>query len=116
MTHLKVIDDTANMSKEWTNITTIEPRLSISFFSTNPTQIIITNNHGKHNGMIMVTMRFNEGRKTTLNMKECITMNASDETKVTNSFITHTANQMLVIGFSVEKEKGVGMVVDRDER
>lgn len=116
MTHLKVIDDTTNMSKKWTNITAIEPRLSISFFSTNPTQIIITNNHGKHNGMIMVITSFNEGRKTTLNMKECITMNASDETGVTNSFITHTTNQMLVIGFSIEKEEGVGVVVDRDER
>lgn len=65
--------------------------------------------------MKMVIMSFNDGRKSTLNMKKGIAMNTSDETGETDSFVTHSANQMLVIGVSVQEEKGVGVVVDGDE-
>lgn len=115
-----MIDDATNMSNKTTDVTPINPRNSISFFSTNATQTIVVaivanNLTARKQNLMKMVADSNGRRESALNVKKGIAMDAADETWGTDSFVTNAANQMLVIGASVQEEEGVGVVVDGDE-
>lgn len=121
ITNLMIIDDATNMGDKSTDFTPINPRKFISFISTNATRTIIivaivtdSLTARKHHRMNVV-VNFNGGGESALDMKKRVAMDTTDETRETDSFITQSANQMLVIGVSIEEEEGVGVVVYGDE-